>query len=88
MNFRADLALPKTAGSAQTHKSMSFIELFGALYMYISDFWTKIPKSSHCVLAKIKFLRSLFLLDSKYITWSTIKLLFLWLPNGFKNSGK
>ena len=36
MNFKAVLALPKTAGSAQTHKSISYIELFGALYMYIS----------------------------------------------------
>ena len=36
MNFKAVLALPKTAGSALTHKSISFIELFGALYMYIS----------------------------------------------------
>ena len=38
MNFRAVLALPKTAGSALTHKSISFIELFGALYMYISGY--------------------------------------------------
>ena len=35
-NFKAVLALPKTAGSAQTHKSISSIELFGALCMYIS----------------------------------------------------
>ena len=32
LNFKAVLAIPKTAGSAQTHK----IELFGALYMHIS----------------------------------------------------
>ena len=36
MNFKAVLALPKTAGSAKTHKSVSSIELFGALYMNIS----------------------------------------------------
>ena len=34
MNFRAVLVLPKTAGSAQTHKSMSFILLFGVLGIY------------------------------------------------------
>ena len=37
MNFQAVLALPKTASSAQTHKRIGFIELFGALYMYISE---------------------------------------------------
>jgi hypothetical protein len=37
LNFRAVLALPKTACSAQTHKSIKVsVELFGALYMYIS----------------------------------------------------
>ena len=36
LNFRAVLVLPKTTGTAQTHKSMSFNELYGALYMYIS----------------------------------------------------
>ena len=30
------LVLAKTAHSAQTHKSISLFELFGALYMYIS----------------------------------------------------
>ena len=35
--------LPKTAGSAQTHKSISFIWMFGALYMYISPpYWDNI----------------------------------------------
>jgi hypothetical protein len=37
LNFRAVLVLPKTVGSAQTHKSIVSFELFGALYMYISD---------------------------------------------------
>ena len=37
MNFKAVLALPKTAPSAQTHKSITSFELFGALYMYISE---------------------------------------------------
>ena len=31
MNFQAVLALPKTAGSTQTNKSISSLELFGAL---------------------------------------------------------
>ena len=33
--FRAVLALPKTARSAQTHKIKVSFELFGTLYMYI-----------------------------------------------------
>ena len=39
--FKAFLALPKTASSAQTHKSVSSFELFGALYMYIAVSSTK-----------------------------------------------
>jgi len=34
MNFRAVLALPKTASSAQTHKSRVSFELFGVLGIY------------------------------------------------------
>ena len=47
MNFRAVLALPKTAGSAQTHKSMSFIWIvWSTLYVYLwrtgeFAFWLK-----------------------------------------------
>ena len=37
MNFKAVLVLPKTAGSAHTHKSISFIWIvWSTLYMYIS----------------------------------------------------
>ena len=37
MNFRAVLALPKTAGSAQTHKSMSFIWIvWSTWYIHIT----------------------------------------------------
>ena len=49
MNFRAVLVLPKTAGSAQTHKTMSFIWIvWSTLYVYLwgkpansnqSDWW-------------------------------------------------
>ena len=36
LNFKAVLALPKTAGSAQTHKSISFIWIvWSALYVYL-----------------------------------------------------
>ena len=36
MNFRAVLALPKTASSAQTHKSISFIWIvWSTLYVYL-----------------------------------------------------
>ena len=36
LNFRAVLVLPKTVGSAQTHKSMSFIwTLWSTLYVYL-----------------------------------------------------
>ena len=36
MTFRAVLALPKTAGSAQTHKSVSFIWIvWSTLYVYL-----------------------------------------------------
>ena len=36
MNFRVVLVLPKTAGSAQTHKSMSFIWIvWGTQYVYL-----------------------------------------------------
>ena len=36
LNFKAVLALPKMARSAQTHQNISFIfELFGALYTYV-----------------------------------------------------
>ena len=36
LNFRAVLVLPKTAGSAQTHKSMSFIWIvWSTLYVYL-----------------------------------------------------
>ena len=39
LNFRAVLVLPKTAGSAQTHKSMSFIWIvWSTLYVYL---WAK-----------------------------------------------
>ena len=38
LNFKVVSALPKMARSAQKHKSISFICIFGALYMYISDF--------------------------------------------------
>ena len=34
MNFRAVLALPKTAGSAQAHKVWVSFELFGVLGIY------------------------------------------------------
>ena len=43
MNFRAVLALPKTAGSAQTHKSMSFIWI-GVLGIYNFGSVSKITK--------------------------------------------
>ena len=43
MNFKAVLALPKTARSAQTHKSISFIVIvWSTLYVYlwnVSDFY-------------------------------------------------
>ena len=45
MNFRLVLVLSKTAGSAQAHKSMSFIWKYGALYMYISECSTKVRLS-------------------------------------------
>ena len=36
LNFKAVLALPKTAHSAQTHKSITFIWIFwGTLYVYL-----------------------------------------------------
>ena len=36
LNFKAVLALPKTAGSAQTHKSISFIWIvWSTLYVYL-----------------------------------------------------
>ena len=36
LNFRAVLVLPKTAGSAQTHKSMSFVWIvWSTLYVYL-----------------------------------------------------
>ena len=36
LNFRAVLVLPKTAGSAQTHKSISFIRIvWSTLYVYL-----------------------------------------------------
>ena len=39
MNFREVLVLPKTVGSAQTHKSMSFIWIvWSTLYVYICWF--------------------------------------------------
>ena len=41
MKFRAVLALPKTAGSAQTHKSRVSFELFGVLGIYNFAFNTK-----------------------------------------------
>ena len=41
MNFSAVLVLPKTAGSAQTHKRMSFIWIvWSTLYVYLW-WWTK-----------------------------------------------
>ena len=46
MNFRAVLVLPKMVGSAQTHKSMSFIWIvWSTLYVYLwppVDDWSKI----------------------------------------------
>ena len=42
LNFRAVLALPKTARSAQTHKSISFIWIvWSTLYVYL---WTETEK--------------------------------------------
>ena len=39
LNFRAVLAQPKTAGSAQTHNSMSFIGIvWSTLYVYLCLF--------------------------------------------------
>ena len=36
LNFKAVLTLPKTAGSAQTHKSISFIWIvWSTLYVYL-----------------------------------------------------
>ena len=43
--FRAVLVLPKTAGSAQTHKSMSFIWIvWSTLYVYL---WAADDKSEN-----------------------------------------
>ena len=44
MNFRAVLVLPKTAGSAKTHKSMSFIWIvWSTLYVYL---WLRVHHTS------------------------------------------
>ena len=43
LNFRAVLVLPKMAGSAQTHKSMSFIRIvWSTLYVYL---WLEVEAS-------------------------------------------
>ena len=44
MNFRAVLVLPKTVGSAKTHKSMSFIWIvWSTLYVYL---WLRVHHTS------------------------------------------
>ena len=46
LNFRAVLALPKTASSAQAHKSISFIWIIrSTLYVYL---WTEIERFYTC----------------------------------------
>ena len=51
MNFRAVLALPKTAGSAQTHKSISFIWIvWSTLYVYLCS----AEKKSYRILSFFK----------------------------------
>ena len=58
MNFKAVLALPKTARSAKTHKNISFISIvWSTLYMYIY-LWIQLWKSevssqSNCKLLEI-----------------------------------
>ena len=55
MNFKAVLALPKTARSAQTHKSISFIWIvWSTLYVYLC-FQVKHPQG------RFSFLRTLWL---------------------------
>ena len=65
MNFKALLALPKTARSAQTHKSISFIEIvWSTLYVYL---WPPVENSTsrsaipHTLLNAIKRVRWIFL---------------------------
>ena len=50
MNFRAVLVLPKTAGSAQAHKSMSFIWIvWNTLYVFLCP----PPENSMIRIAKV-----------------------------------
>ena len=43
LNFKADLALPKMARSAQTHQSISFIWIVSInLYVYLCMFISKV----------------------------------------------
>ena len=66
MNFRAVLVLPKMAGSAQTHKSMSFIWIvWSTLYVYL---WYLSRKMQNPHYIKRHFMRDL---------WD---LLFEWNP--------
>ena len=67
MNFRAVLVLPKTAGSAQTHKSMSFIWIvWSTLYVYL---WS-IAKSYLVLSSRVWNWIQVWIILVKWIFWN------------------
>ena len=81
LNFRAVLVLPKTAGSAQTHRSMSFIWIvWSTLYVYLCNQTTYyiVPCPSACpklVLVTLNFC------CAKQFSWCIFKSFLAILKN-------
>ena len=70
--FRAVLVLPKTAGSAQTCRSMSFIWIvWSTLYVYL---WIP-PKKLRCTVVKF-FLRGLEMIELCCSYWNIVPQVF------------